>query len=98
MPVPVFDYHISVMSIPAVLGTELATIPADVPYLRVDPAKSERWRARIEGRGLKVGLAWAGNPAHLRDRYRSMPFDLLSSLWDIPGVRYFSLAEAAPAW
>ena len=93
MPVPAFDYHISVMSIPAVLGTELATIPVDVPYLRVDAAQSERWRARIGGRGLKVGLAWAGNPAHLRDCYRSLPFELLERLWEIPDVQYFSLQK-----
>ena len=93
MPVPAFDYHISVMSVPAVLGTDLATIPADVPYLRVGSAKLEQWRVRIGDRGLKVGLVWAGNPAHLRDHYRSIPFDLLSPLWDIPGVSFFSLQK-----
>jgi len=93
MPVPAFDFHISVMSVPAVLATELSTIPAEVPYLRIDPTKMERWETQIEGRGLKIGLAWAGNPAHLRDRYRSIPFDALSTFWEIPGVRYFSLQK-----
>jgi tetratricopeptide (TPR) repeat protein len=92
-PAPAFDYYISVMSIPAVLETELATIPAKVPYLRVDPAKLKAWRARIDGWGLKVGLVWAGNPAHLRDQFRSLPFDLLCPLWEVQGVQYFSLQK-----
>ncbi len=42
-PPPPFDYHIPLMSVPHVLGTELANIPADVPYVRVDPAKARQW-------------------------------------------------------
>ena len=90
---PHYDYYVHLMGIPRVLGTELATIPSKVPYLRVDPTRVEQWKGRIEGRGLKVGLAWAGNPLHKRDHYRSVPFDRLGSLWDIPGVRYFSLQK-----
>ena len=93
MPPPPFDYYIHLMSIPHALGTELATIPAAVPYLRADPVKSGRWTARIEGPGLKVGVAWAGNPAHLRDRQRSIPLDALGELWQLQGIRYFSLQK-----
>lgn len=92
-PPPPFDYYIHLMSIPHALGTELATIPAAVPYLRADPVKSARWAARIEGPGLKVGIAWAGNPAHLRDRQRSIQLDALGELWQLQGIRYFSLQK-----
>jgi predicted O-methyltransferase YrrM len=81
------------MGIPRVLGTAHATIPSDVPYLRADPAKLEKWKGRIDARGLKVGLAWAGNPLHKRDQYRSVPFERLSPLWGIQGVSYFSLQK-----
>jgi tetratricopeptide (TPR) repeat protein len=93
MPPPPFDYYIHLMSIPQALGTKLATIPATVPYLHGDPARSTRWAARTEDRRLKVGLAWAGNPAHLRDRERSMPLDALRRLWAVQGVCYFSLQK-----
>jgi hypothetical protein len=39
----------------------------------------------------KVGIAWAGNPAHPDDKWRSIPFDHFRTLKDIPGLRFFSL-------
>ena len=92
---PPFDYYAHLMSMPRVLGIELATIPAAVPYLRVDSARLQRWAPRfVADRGLKVGLAWAGNPEHPRDLERSIPLDALSDLWQVQGVRYFSLQKA----
>ena len=99
-PPPPFDYYIHLMSLPHVLGTELATVPADVPYVRVDPNRAQQWAARIGDGGpspevdqLRVGLAWAGNPAFPRDRFRSVPLDALSGLWEQQGVRFLSLQK-----
>src|SRR5262249_50953627 len=47
--------------------------------------------------GLKVGIAWAGNPHHRNDERRSIPLDRFSALFDIPGVRWFSLQVGARA-
>jgi tetratricopeptide (TPR) repeat protein len=91
---PPFDYYVHLMSLPHVLGTELATIPATVPYLRVDPIRLQRWAPRFAESGLKVGVVWAGNPAHLRDLQRSIPFRALNDLWRLRGVQYFSLQKA----
>lgn len=90
---PPFDYYVHMMSVPRVLGTELATVPAVVPYLSADPVKVSQWAVRIDEPSIKIGLAWAGNPAHARDRYRSVPFATLSPLFDVEGVRYFSLQK-----
>jgi tetratricopeptide (TPR) repeat protein len=92
-PPPPFDYHIALMSLPRVLGIDLTTIPADVPYVRVAADKTRAWLSRIDGDGLKVGLAWAGNPQYPRDKFRSIAFDRLSGLWDVQGVKYFSLQK-----
>jgi tetratricopeptide (TPR) repeat protein len=92
-PPPPFDYYIHLLSIPHALGTELATIPAAVPYLRIDPVKLQRWAAGIDDGRLKVGIAWAGNPAHPRDRQRSIPLDTLSSLWELRALQYVSLQK-----
>src|SRR6185295_6167351 len=43
---PHFDCHCPLMSLPHAFGTELATIPAAIPYLHADPAAAARWRAR----------------------------------------------------
>jgi Flp pilus assembly protein TadD len=71
--VPSFDCHLPLMSLPFRLGTTLATLPADVPYLFAASRKLAAWRAPLAGRpGLKVGLVWAGNPGHRFDRRRSI--------------------------
>ena len=90
---PAFDYHIHLMSIPHLLGIELGNIPADVPYLTVDPLKLQRWAGKITGSGLKVGLAWAGNPKFPRDNFRSIALGKLVDLWRLENVRYFSLQK-----
>src|SRR5215472_10179083 len=37
-PLPTFDLHCPLLSVPRALGTILATIPGGVPYLAADPA------------------------------------------------------------
>ena len=97
-PVPEFDYYIHLMSLPRVFDTDLASIPAEVPYLRAEPQRIDRWTERFRGGlSLKVGLVWAGDPGHLRDRYRSIPLAQLAPLWRVDGVRIFSLQKGAQA-
>ena len=43
-PLPVSDFHAPLMSLPAIFGTTLATLPATTPDLVVDEATIERWR------------------------------------------------------
>jgi len=53
--------RVSVMSLPRLLGTTAATIPAAVPYLAAAPGLVAQWRARLAGAGLAgAGLAGAG--------------------------------------
>src|SRR5262249_15219603 len=89
---PAFDLHCPLLSLPLAFGTTVETIPGDVPYLVVDAAAAARWRERLgEGRGLKVGLVWAGNPQHKNDRHRSIALERLAPLFGAAGVRWFSL-------
>jgi hypothetical protein len=84
-PLPAFDTHCALMSLPLAFGTTLATIPADVPYLRADGERVARWRERLgERRAPRVGLAWSGNPAQANDRNRSMPLAALAPLAALP--------------
>jgi tetratricopeptide (TPR) repeat protein len=98
-----FREHIALLSLPLVFGTDLATIPASVPYLRAAPDAVTQWEARLaslEGTRprLRVGLVWAGSPAHRRDRDRSLALSALAPLADIPDVAFYSLQKghAAP--
>jgi tetratricopeptide (TPR) repeat protein len=78
---PDFDLHCPLSSLPLAFGTTLATIPS-APYLHA--AASTPWQARLGAQGgLKIGLAWSGNPRHGNDRNRSVPLESLSSLFEV---------------
>ena len=90
-----FDCHIPIMSLPRAFNTTLASIPSQVPYLRAAAPAVEAWRARLAslGPGRRIGLVWAGNPRHRRDRARSIPVELLAPLLAAPGGTFFSLQK-----
>jgi FkbM family methyltransferase len=93
-----FDTYIHVMSLANVFGTDLASIPAEVPYLDLEPGSVERWSERIRGdAALKVGLVWAGSPDHPRDRYRSVSLQMLAPVLNVKGVRFFLLQKGKAA-
>jgi len=96
---PRFDVHCPLLSLPRVLGTTQASLPDRVPYLSVPMVARSRSQAWIgaETPGLKVGLVWAGNPQHQNDRNRSIPFSTLAPLFELAGVRWFSLQLGAHA-
>ena len=81
-PAGEIDCHCPLLSLPLACRTELATVPAHVPYLRSDPQRAVQWRARLGASTRpRVGLVWSGNAAHGRDRQRSVPItDLLPIL------------------
>jgi tetratricopeptide (TPR) repeat protein len=83
-PLPDFDLHCSLMSLPLAFGTRLATIPAATPYLSADLALTKAWDQRLGKRSrLRVGVAWSGNPVHGNDHNRSLALEpLLQSLRD----------------
>ncbi len=95
---PAADFQCTLLSLPHLLKTTPDTIPAPVPYINAPPRAISRLGAVIgEGDGLKVGLAWAGNPKHLLDKERSLAFALLAPLLAVKGVRFFSLQLGAAA-
>ncbi|VWB57002.1 tetratricopeptide repeat protein [Burkholderia lata] len=83
-PLPPFDLHCPLLSLPLEFRTDLSSIPAGGPYLRADPARVEHWRARLGAADRpRIGLVWSGNPLHLNDRNRSITLaDLLPLLDD----------------
>ncbi len=108
-PLPKFDLHCPMLSMPLALGTTITTIPNDVPYLCADAAQVAVWWTRLAAlgnRGPRIGLVWAGNPrkhliaAAALGRQRSVDPARLEPLFELPGVQFFSLQKdglAAPA-
>ncbi|WP_051340629.1 tetratricopeptide repeat protein [Azospirillum halopraeferens] len=105
-PLPDFDVHCPLLSLPLAFGTRLDSVPASIPYLHPPDAEVETWRHRLaqDGAGaLRVGLVWAGNPrkdvpgANAVDRLRSITLGQLAPLAGTPGVRFYSLQKGDEA-
>ena len=82
-PDPKFDAHLPLASLPLVLGELKPEMPTlhGKPYLGVDRDVRDRMRQLMPpGRYRKIGLVWAGNPAHPNDRNRSISLAKLAPL------------------
>jgi tetratricopeptide (TPR) repeat protein len=91
-PLPRFDVHCPLMSLPLAFGTELASIPPPTPYLAASPHRIAQWRERIAlGGRPHIGLVWSGRPSHDNDAARSIPFADLAPLVAAGKARFVSL-------
>jgi tetratricopeptide (TPR) repeat protein len=87
-PLPAFDLHCPICSLPLAFRTRLETIPADVYLPRPAQARIQAWENRLQNtlgprRKLRVGLTWSGNPKHWNDYNRSLQLRKLSGLLDL---------------
>jgi tetratricopeptide (TPR) repeat protein len=109
-PLPPFDCHCPLLSLPLAFKTEVASIPGKTPYLTPDARASQAWGERLAhdpanraNRGLKVGLVWAGgNRPHIaelrkNDARRSVTLDTLRPILDVPHVQFYSLQKGPPS-
>jgi len=90
-PLPPFDLQCPLLSLPLKFESTLATIP--VPYLHPPADRIEAWKRRVPHAGLRVGLAWSGNPTYARDHDRSIAFAQLTPLLSVSGIRIVSLQK-----
>jgi tetratricopeptide (TPR) repeat protein len=91
-PLPPFDVHCPLGSLPLALKTEPATIPMEVPYVSADDAHIGTWYPRLEALGRpRVAVAWSGNAQHMNDRNRSIALSRLAPLWSIGSARFVAV-------
>lgn len=77
-PRPAFNYHCSIVSLPVVFQTTLATIPCANAYLRADERQIAKWTQILDAKTRpRVGIVWSGNPKHKNDHNRSIPLAML---------------------
>jgi tetratricopeptide (TPR) repeat protein len=90
-PLPSFDFHCPLTSLPLAFSTTLDTIPSEVPYL---PRMSEDAGPQLgPSKRPRIGLVWSGNPNHLNDHNRSLPFEDLLPLLDGVPAQFVSLQK-----
>jgi hypothetical protein len=81
-----YDVDVELSELPYVFRTTLETVPADVPYVFVEPAVIEH-----DGR-LQVGLIWESGDW---DERRSVPFSEIKRLGEVKGVAWHVLQRDA---
>ncbi len=96
-PLPDFDVHCPLLSLPMVMATRLDTIPPMQPRLVADPGKVADWARRLgERTRARIGLAWQGNAGHDNDHNRSIGLAQLAPLLDVD-ADFVSLQQQVPA-
>lgn len=88
---PAFDLHCPLLSLPFACRTELANIPAPVPYLAAADEDAALWNARLPCGRPRIGVVWSGDPSHDNDVNRSLRLAALAPLFAVPGVDFVSL-------
>jgi Flp pilus assembly protein TadD len=86
------DYWTFLASVPRHIGTEMDSIPGELPYLRASAERTEAWRSRLPQAGFKVGLVWKGRADHLTYRHLES-FTGLRPLWDVQRVSFVNLQK-----
>ena len=96
-PAAACDFCIALLSLPAIFGTTLETIPARHPYLFADLDKIITGRRRLQTGGIKIGIVWAGRPVVQTDpvglSYRSCGLQWFAPLTEIPDIRIYGLQK-----
>ena len=83
-PLPAFDVHCPLLSLPLAFATRHGTIPSLTPYLSAPAQAVQDWRARLGPKTrLRIGLAWSGRPTHKNDQNRSIALRALMPLLDL---------------
>jgi tetratricopeptide (TPR) repeat protein len=107
-PLPNFDMHARLMTLPCIFGSTPEDLPSQVPYLRVDEKRVAEFAEQFK-RGkrepgpqsafgnrqsaIHVGLVWQGNTAHKGDRFRSISLSMFEPVAKVPGVKLVSLQK-----
>jgi len=89
---PPYDFNCPLMSLPLAFATQLASIPANVPYLAAEPAP--RAAPAAPPLGPRIGLAWAagGSPEFGRKSLHLADFACLGA---VPDVTLVSLQKGS---
>lgn len=100
---PAFDLHVAMMSLPAVLGITLESLPGPIPYLcppqpdtfAPDTFAPDTFADVSAAPGFKIGVVWAGSKTRRADGRRSMSSADLAPLMGLEGVGLYSLQLGA---
>ncbi|WP_058187914.1 tetratricopeptide repeat protein [Terracidiphilus gabretensis] len=91
-----FDLECPLMSLPALFGTTVDTVPWEAAYLSAALKDIEAHAMPFPDGDCgypRIGIAWAGNPRYKADARRSTTLATLQPLLETPGIDWISLQK-----
>ncbi len=88
--VPLFHRHVDLFSLPAYFGADEENMPLP-PYLAPSPDDAAVWRRRLAGDRPKVGLSWRGNAQNPRGKEKSLEFEEMLPILEVPEIDFYGL-------
>jgi tetratricopeptide (TPR) repeat protein len=92
-PLPHFDFHCPLLSLPLAFKTDLMSIPCEASYLQAEPQRIVYWKDRLKGEKFKIGIAWQGSHLTKIDIGRSFELRLFREIAALPNVQLVSLQK-----
>lgn len=94
-PMPRTDFHVPLLNLPGLLAPDFINELHAAPYLSAPKSINNKWQRISEDwpRGKRVGIAWRGNPGHVRDTTRSPGLKAFAPLFDMDDVVLISLQK-----
>jgi Tfp pilus assembly protein PilF len=90
-PLPAFDLHCPLLSLPLAFKTRPDTIPAPIPYLAAPAERLAYWRDRLPPEHPRAGFVWSGQSSHKNDGNRSIALGRFAAFFADPPIRCFGL-------
>jgi hypothetical protein len=96
-PIPTFDLHCPLLTIPLAFDITDKFPLYDGPYLKAKPELVSKWADRLGAKTkLRIGVAWSGNPKHGSDRSRSMRLKDIDGLFALDAEFYCLQKDIRP--
>jgi tetratricopeptide (TPR) repeat protein len=90
-PLPAFDLHCPLLSLPLAFKTRSDTIPAPIPYLAAPVERLAYWRDRLPPGHPRAGFVWSGQPSHKNDGNRSIALERFAAFFADPPIPCFGV-------
>ncbi len=87
-----YNFYSSLLSLPAILNSDLSNIPNTVPYLEPNPVLTKKWEDYFSKfTKPKIGIVWKGNPFPIEHRKRHTELKYFTQLAKLTNYSFFSL-------
>ena len=86
-PLPRFDFHCPMLSLPLAFNTTYATVPDPTPYLFAQPEKVAYWKSKLgQTSKRRIGICWSSTSPFRFDGKRSMKLSEFIKLLPVTGT------------